>query len=116
MTASKNPDEIEAPATFRAFISRFPELRDAHEAIGRATDEAGPLDAKTRHLVKMGICLGAGLESAFRSHVRRAREHGASREEIEQTVLMAMNTVGLPRTVMGWQWAGEQLERDEKGS
>lgn len=116
MSDRKNPDEISAPATFRAFISRFPELRDAHEAIGRVTDVAGPLDAKTRHLVKMGISLGAGLESAFRSHVRRAHENGASREEIEQAVLLAMNTVGLPRTVMGWQWAGEQLERDEKGS
>lgn len=104
----------EAPATFRAFIERFPELKEAHEAIGRATDGAGPLDAKTRHLVKMGIALGAGLESAFRSHVRRARENGASRAEIEQAVLLAMNTVGLPRTVMGWQWAGEQLERDGK--
>ena len=104
----------EAPATFRAFIERFPELKEAHEAIGRATDRAGPLDAKTRHLVKMGIALGAGMESAFRSHVRRAQENGASRAEIEQAVLLAMNTVGLPRTVMGWQWAGEQLERDRK--
>ena len=114
MTDNNAPEGRVAPATFRAFIERFPELRDAHEAIGRATDSAGPLDAKTRHLIKMGIALGAGLESAFRSHVRRAQENGASREEIEQTLLLAMNTVGLPRTVMGWQWAGEQLERDSK--
>jgi 4-carboxymuconolactone decarboxylase len=114
MTDEKKTGQHEAPATFRAFIERFPEIRDAHEAIGRATDAAGPLDAKTRHLVKMGIALGAGLESGFRSHVRRAHENGATREEIEQAILLAMNTVGLPRTVMGWQWAGEQLKRDRE--
>ncbi len=114
MTASNNPKGRKAPATFRAFVERFPELGEAHETIGRVTDKAGPLDAKVCHLIKMGIALGAGLETAFRSHVRRAHEHGATREEIEQAILLAMNTVGLPRTVMGWQWAGEQLERDSK--
>jgi 4-carboxymuconolactone decarboxylase len=114
MTASNTPKGRTPPATFQAFVERFPELGEAHKTIGRITDKAGPLDARTCHLIKMGIALGAGLESAFRSHVRRAGEHGASREEIEQAILLAMNTVGLPRAVMGWQWAGEQLERDSK--
>lgn len=114
MTGSKKSKGRKAPATFRAFVERFPELGQAHETIGRVTDKAGPLDAKTCHLIKMGIALGAGLETAFRSHVRRAQEQGASREEIEQAILLAMNAVGLPRAVMGWQWAGEQLEHDSK--
>ena len=49
-------------------------------------DGVGPLDAKAKALVKIGICVGAGLESALRSHVRRAGEAGASREEIEQAI------------------------------
>ncbi|RMH31634.1 MAG: carboxymuconolactone decarboxylase family protein [Planctomycetota bacterium] len=102
------------PATFKAFVERFPELGAAHESIGRATDAAGPLDAKTCALIKMGICMGAGLESAFRSHVRRASHLGASRDEIEQAVVLAMNTVGFPRTVAAWQWAHQQFERDAK--
>ena len=105
------------PQTFREFIEKFPELGTAHEQIGRAVDDAGPLDAKTRFLIKMGICIGAGLESAFRSHVRRAMRAGATPEEIEQALLLAMNTVGFPRTVAAWQWAWQQIERDrsEKG-
>lgn len=102
------------PKTFKAFIERFPELGAAHESVGRAADAAGPLDAKTCALIKIGICMGAGLESAFRSHVRRAAHLGASPAEIEQAVVLAMNTVGFPRTVAAWQWAQQQFERDAK--
>ncbi|MSR29686.1 MAG: carboxymuconolactone decarboxylase family protein [Phycisphaerales bacterium] len=99
------------PPTFRAFIAKFPALGDAHESVARAVDAAGPLDDRTLALVKIGICLGAGLESALRSHVRRALEHGATRVEIEQAVLSGMNTVGFPRTVAAWSWANEQFNR-----
>jgi alkylhydroperoxidase/carboxymuconolactone decarboxylase family protein YurZ len=100
------------PVTFKQFITRFPELGAAHESVAKAVDMAGPLDAKSCFLIKMGISLGAGLESAFRSHVRRAMQHGASVAEIEQALLLAMNTVGFPRTVAAWQWAWQQIERD----
>lgn len=100
-----------APPTFKEFITRYPELGRAHENVASAVDHAGPLDAKTLALVKIGICIGAGLESAMRSHVRRALQHGASTQEIEQAILLAMNTVGFPRTVAAWSWANEQFRR-----
>jgi len=62
-------------------------------------------------MVKIGICIGAGLESALRSHVRRALQHGATPAEIEQAILLGMNTVGFPRTVAAWSWAQEQFKR-----
>ncbi len=100
------------PPTFKSFVERFPALGEAHESVARAVEQSGPLDAKTCALIKMGICIGAGLESALRSHVRRACAHGATQEEIEQAVLLAMNTVGFPRTVAAWQWAMQQVRRD----
>lgn len=100
------------PKTFTRFTEKFPELRDIHESIARFADQAGPLDRRECELIKMGICMGAGLESAFRSHVRRALEHGATTAEIEQAVLLAMSTVGFPRTAAAWQWAWQQIERD----
>lgn len=105
-------DRDKVPGTFKRFVQRFPALGEAHESVARAVAEAGPLDRKQCALVKMGICIGAGLESAFRSHVRQAMQHGATTQEIEQTLLLAMNTVGFPRTVMAWQWAWQQIERD----
>ncbi len=100
------------PGTFRRFSAKFPELAAAHDAMTDAALAAGPLDAKTAALVKIGISLGAGLESAVRSHVRRAGEAGATPAEIEQAILLAMTTVGFPRTVAAWSWALAQFERD----
>ncbi len=113
--SSTNPEAPEkVPQTFKDFIRKFPELGAAHEQVAQAVDKAGPLDPKTCALIKMGICMGAGLESAFRSHVRRALAHGATVQEIEQAVLLAMNTVGFPRTVAAWQWAWQQMQRDRE--
>lgn len=106
--AKKSP----LPGTFKAFIGRFPELGKAHEDIAKAVDAAGPLDRKVCELIKIGLSVGAGLESATRSHIRRAMEHGASHVEIEQAILLAMNTCGFPRTVAAWQWAQIQFEKD----
>lgn len=99
------------PGTYREFVSRYPALGKAHEDIAKAADRAGPLDAKTLSLVKIGICVGAGLESALRSHVRRSMQHGATEQEVEQAILLGMNTVGFPRTVAAWSWATQQIER-----
>ncbi len=108
-----NPAPSKIPGTYKEFVRRFPSLGRAHEDIAKAVEEAGPLDAKTLALVKIGICVGAGLESALRSHVRRAMQHGATPAEVEQAILLGMNTVGFPRTVAAWSWAQEQFKRGE---
>lgn len=101
------------PKTFRDFVGKYPVLGEAHQRVGREVEAIGPLDVRQCALVKIGISIGAGLESAVRAHVRRASAAGATREEIEQAILLAMNTVGFPRTVAAWSWANEQFARDE---
>ena len=115
MESQKKPASPQSPlpATFKAFVQKFAVLGEAHEQVAKAVDDAGPLDRKTCELIKVGICIGGGLESALRSHVRRAMQHGATETEVEQTVLLAMNTCGFPRTVAAWQWARQQIERDQ---
>src|SRR5271157_1228452 len=100
------------PKTFRAFVTKFPAIGAAHESVAQAVNNVGPLDRKTCELIKIGISLGAGLESAVKSHVRRALEHGATTAEIEQAILLGANTRGFPATVAAWQWAWEQIQRD----
>ena len=106
------PNEGPLPKTFVRFAKRFPKLAAAHQSMGLAADE-GPLDKKTQHLIKIGICLGAGLESAMRSHTRRAIQAGATEAELEQAVMLGMTTCGFPRTVAAWAWVQEQLQRDQ---
>ena len=99
------------PRTYLKFKERHPTLTEAHETVAQAVEAAGPLDRKTCELIKIGLSIGAALESATRSHVRRALEHGASEAEIEQAILLAMNTCGFPRTVTAWKWAQQQFVR-----
>ena len=100
------------PRTFREFATRFPAVVAAHEELGKATEAAGPLDEKTRSLVKLGICLGAGLESAAKSHARRAVAAGATREEVEHVAVLGLGTAGFSRGVMTWVWVNEAMDED----
>lgn len=114
--ASKSSVGAAVPATFQEFVDRYPALAKAHEDAARAVDALGPLDARSLALVKIGLCVGAGLESALRSHVRRGVAAGLSRAAIEQAILAGMTTVGFPRTVAAWRWAQEQFQRDDRAA
>lgn len=99
------------PGPFKAFIAKYAALGKTHEQIAQLVDRSGPLDQKTCELIKIGICMGAGLESALRSHVRRAMEARVNKRAIEQALLLGMNTLGFPRTVAAWTWTQEQFRR-----
>lgn len=109
--STKSKESSTLPGPYQQFIQKYPDLGETHERIASIVEKVASLDAKTCALVKIGMCVGAGLESALRSHVRRALKCGATREEIEQSILLGMNTVGFPRTVAAWTWANKQFER-----
>ena len=111
MAVKKRVARTNVPETFKRFTKKFPDIAEAHEAIARLVDKKGPLDRKTCELIKLGISIGAGLMTATQSHARRSRQEGASLVEIEQAVLLTMNTCGFPRTVAAWQWAKQALTR-----
>lgn len=72
--AKRQPAARKPPRTFLSFIERFPAIGSAHETTPRAVDKAGPLGKKHCALIKIGISIGAGLESA----TRRKRTRSAS--------------------------------------
>lgn len=108
--AGKKAGKKEFPRTYLDFAESFPKIVKTHEALTEAADKFGPLDRKACELVKIGICLGAGLESALKSHVKRALSHGASRKEVEQVIALGMTSCGFPRTVAAWSWARPLLD------
>ena len=99
----------DTPDTFREFKSRHEAIWTLQEASAKAIGEAGPLDRKTRELIKVGIALGANLQTATRRHVHLAIECGATREEVEHAILLGINTIGFPATMIGWKAATDQL-------
>lgn len=101
------------PPFYKKISRRFPDVIEKHDAFAGACHEAGPLDRKTRHLVKLGIAIGAGTQGGVASHVRQALASGASREEIEHTALLAGPTVGFPAAAAAMSWIDEVLEARE---
>ena len=97
------------PKAFDDFVTRYPELGEAWTLVSRA-GEKGPLDERTRRLVKIGIAVGALREGAIRSNVRKALAAGSSREEIEQVIALATSTLGFPSTVAAFTWVGDLFE------
>ena len=97
------------PRPFLEFTRQHPAVAKAYEALGQAGAEAGPLDAKIRELVKLGMSIGARLEGAVHAHARRALEAGVTSAEIRHAVALAPPTVGFPTTVAAHTWVEEVL-------
>ncbi len=102
------------PKTFKDFRKVHPDLGEAHQNLTQACAEAGPLDRRTRELIKIGISVASGLETATKRHALMAIEHGATEEEAYHAVLMAITTCGYPRAMAGWQWANNALQDPSK--
>ena len=97
------------PDVYIRFRERFPAVSSAMDVLGANTDDAGPLDERTRRLVKLGIAAGVGAEGAVRSNVRRALQAGASQEEVLHVVALTISTAGFPAVVAAFSWASEVL-------
>lgn len=97
------------PKRFSDFIDRYPTVGNAYQELGQAVAGAGPLDAKTSQLVKVGIAIAAGLEGGVHSHVRKALEAGATPDEIRHAALQCLTTIGFPAMMRGMSWIEDVL-------
>jgi alkylhydroperoxidase/carboxymuconolactone decarboxylase family protein YurZ len=97
------------PEVYTRFRRTYPQVAEALDRLASAAEGAGPLDAKTQRLVKLGIAIGALAEGAVRSNARRALEAGASPEEVRHVALLAITTRGFPAAIAGLGWVEEVL-------
>lgn len=97
------------PPTYERFRSAFPELSAAYDALGEAAHLQGPVDLKTRRLIKLGLSIGARAEGAVRSHARKAVEAGASQAEVLQVVALAVTSIGFGPAVAAYSWITDAL-------
>jgi AhpD family alkylhydroperoxidase len=104
--------EKKLPSAYRRFAVEHPRLTEAYEQLSQGTLTEGPLDRKTAELVKIGLAIGARLEGAVHSHVRRAREAGASPDEIRHAVRLALTTIGFPSMMAALGWVNDVLSAE----
>ena len=91
------------------FAETFPEVTEAYRAIKNAYGDSGPIDAKTKELIQIAVMVVINSEEGTREHTRLALEAGATRDEIQQAVLMVLGPAGISRTSAGLGWAREAL-------
>ncbi len=99
----------ELPEPFQKFEREHPKIHQAYEALAAAAHESGPLDERTRRLVKLAISVGARLEGAVRSHTWQAKDAGVTETEIDHVVLLSLTTIGLPSMVAARTWVASAL-------
>ncbi len=92
------------PKKYMKFKEDYPDVINAYDQMGDAVHKAGPLDEKTRALIKLAISTGARLEGAVHSHTRKAIKTGAAKEEIRQVALLSLPTIGLPSMMAALSW------------
>jgi alkylhydroperoxidase/carboxymuconolactone decarboxylase family protein YurZ len=101
------------PGHYQRFVLAHPKgaeaVAEAYRALGEACHGSGPLDERTRALVKLGIAAGFQHEGAVHSHTRKALEAGAGAAEIRHAVLLAMTTIGSPATMAALSWIEDVL-------
>lgn len=81
-----------APGPMRAF----------QQLVAEAT-KAGALDAKIKELMALAIAVGLRCEGCIVYHTRAALEKGASRDEVVETIAVAVEMGGGPAAVYGGQ-------------
>ena len=101
------------PETYEGFKQQFPEVAQAYDEIAIKCHQGGPLDAKTRRLIKLGIAIGINSDGGVRSHARRALAEGISAEELRHAVLMAFTTAGFPTMTAAMKWVDEVIKKSK---
>ena len=100
------------PRIYEAFSSKFPEVIKNFKQLGQTCRTAGPLDAKSQDLIKLGIAIGANSRGGVMSSTRKALESGATAEEISHAVLLALTTTGFPNMIAAMGWVDEVINKE----
>lgn len=91
MDQQQNPLDI--------FEKEAPEVAKAFDKLTDALKETTGLDAKTKQLVYIGIKSALADPKAIFYHVAMAKDLGATRDEIKDTILITLTVCGLKGVV-----------------
>lgn len=67
-----------------------PEVMKAFAGIAQAATLSKALDSKTKELIALGIAVAVRCDDCIAFHAKAAAEHGATRDEVSETLGMAI--------------------------
>lgn len=100
------------PVSYHTMKKRHPEVFAAVESLGAALKKEGPIEEKNAHLIQLAAAAAIRSEGAVHSHTRRAREAGASEEEIHHALLLLISTIGFPGVMAALSWAEDVFDEE----
>ncbi len=103
--------EEKLPSRAGQFAYEHPEIWETFQGLGNACAEAGPLDDRTRRLVKLALAAGASSEGAVHSHVRRGIDEGLSPDELRHVAILAIPTLGFSAAIATLTWIEDLLKK-----
>lgn len=78
-----------------------PETMRAYRGLMEAASKDGALDTKTKELMALAIGIALRCDGCIVFHTRAAHRHGASREEVAESIGVAVELGGGPSAVYG---------------
>ncbi|SCG83053.1 carboxymuconolactone decarboxylase domain-containing protein [Proteiniborus sp. DW1] len=105
-------DRIEK--NLKYFLDKYGDIYEAYENYGQKVhNDGGPLDEKTRWLIKVAISAACKHHYSVRTHIRKALKSGCTRDEIEHALMLVAPTAGFPAFMEALMCLREEL--DENG-
>jgi len=99
------------PKMYTSIKKRYSGLLEAVENLGKTTRDLGPVDEKTSHLVQLAAAAAIRSEGSVHSHVRRAIEAGAKKDEVYHTLILLTSTIGFPAVSAAMSWADDVIKK-----
>lgn len=99
------------PKPLKKFEKTYPEVWQSFSQLGEKCHESGgPLDEKTRRLVKLALAIATRHEGAVHSAVRQASQVGLAREAMMHVAILAITTIGWPAAFSAMTWIEDNLQ------
>ncbi|MEY3361164.1 MAG: hypothetical protein RL531_883 [Actinomycetota bacterium] len=83
----------------RALRQMIPEVYAGYNGLHAAAFEPGALDRRHKELVALAIAVALRCDGCIAAHARSAAAHGATREEVAETLGVTVLMTGGPGTV-----------------
>lgn len=78
-----------------------PDAMKAFGSLATAATAANAIDTKTKELMALAIGIAVHCDGCVAYHTKMAKQHGASRQEVLETVALAVYMGGGPAAVYG---------------
>lgn len=84
-----------------ALRKALPDTARAFGDLAKAAIAQGALDSKTKELIALAIGIAARCDGCIAFHVKAAKKYGATREEVVETIGVAVYMGGGPSMIYG---------------